>query len=82
MIRISVACLLALLRCWKMLEAISNFQGLKAAHVASEGGCGEEFAAYRSCFSRFKVRANLHNIKVQGEATSGDGSVASDFPVM
>ncbi|BFZ12501.1 hypothetical protein BsWGS_15540 [Bradybaena similaris] len=29
---------------------------------------------------RFKARANYHNLKVQGEAASGDEKAASEFP--
>uniref|UniRef100_K7F5Z8 HTH CENPB-type domain-containing protein n=1 Tax=Pelodiscus sinensis TaxID=13735 RepID=K7F5Z8_PELSI len=52
-------------------KARSLFNDLKATHTASEG---------KGWFNRFKKRANLHNIKVQGEAASADVSAASSFP--
>ena len=33
-------------------------------------------------FHRFKARANLHNIKVSGEAVSADTIAAREFPEM
>ncbi|XP_053568008.1 tigger transposable element-derived protein 1-like [Bombina bombina] len=63
-------------------KAQSIFNDLKAAgtpHTAIEGVCNEEFVASRGWFYRYKKRANLHNIKVQGEAASADASAASDF---
>ncbi|KAF7235282.1 Tigger transposable element-derived protein 1 [Varanus komodoensis] len=63
-------------------KARSLFNDLKTARVASEGDCDEEFAASRGWFNRFKVRANLHNFKVQGEAVSADVSAATEYPKM
>uniref|UniRef100_UPI00358E7BA4 tigger transposable element-derived protein 1-like isoform X2 n=1 Tax=Myxine glutinosa TaxID=7769 RepID=UPI00358E7BA4 len=40
----------------------------------------EPFMASRGWFNRFKMRANLHNIKVNGEAASVDAKAASEFP--
>ncbi|XP_075398130.1 histone-lysine N-methyltransferase, H3 lysine-36 specific isoform X2 [Tenrec ecaudatus] len=63
-------------------KAQSLFRDLKAARAAKEGDCDEEFVASRGWFNRFKMRANLHNLKVQDEAASGDLRAASDFPEM
>uniref|UniRef100_A0A8C4RA68 HTH CENPB-type domain-containing protein n=1 Tax=Eptatretus burgeri TaxID=7764 RepID=A0A8C4RA68_EPTBU len=39
----------------------------------------EPFMASRGWFNRFKIRANLHNIKVNGEAARVDAKAASEF---
>ncbi|XP_072263547.1 tigger transposable element-derived protein 1-like [Pyxicephalus adspersus] len=60
-------------------KARSLFNDLKAARTASEGECNEEFMASKGWFQRFKGRADLHNITIQGEAPSADLQAASDF---
>ncbi|XP_015910267.1 tigger transposable element-derived protein 1-like [Parasteatoda tepidariorum] len=40
----------------------------------------ETFVASRGWFNRFKHRNNPHNIKITGEAASGDTKVAAEFP--
>ncbi|XP_064090914.1 tigger transposable element-derived protein 1-like isoform X2 [Macrobrachium nipponense] len=45
-----------------------------------EGSATESFAASRGWFNRFKVRANLHNLKLQGEVASADEEAAERFP--
>ncbi|GFW73269.1 tigger transposable element-derived protein 1 [Trichonephila clavipes] len=40
----------------------------------------ETFVASRGRFNRFKHRNNIHNIKIKGEATSGDTKAATEFP--
>ncbi|XP_066940984.1 tigger transposable element-derived protein 1-like [Macrobrachium rosenbergii] len=45
-----------------------------------EGSASEEFSASRGWFNRFKARANLHNVKLQGEAASADSVAAESFP--
>lgn len=60
-------------------KARSLFNDLKAAHPR-EDDCNEEFGASRGWFNRFKERANLHSIRVQGEAASADVSAANNFP--
>ena len=44
------------------------------------GSQEEQFQASKGWFNRFKARANLHNIRIQGEAASADVSAASEFP--
>lgn len=38
------------------------------------------FIARRGWFNRFKRQNNLHNIKITGEAASGDTKAAAEFP--
>ena len=59
-------------------KAKSLFEMLKAEK--GDESEGEVFAASRGWFHRFSSRANLHNIRVQGEAASADYAAASDFP--
>ncbi|XP_066978812.1 tigger transposable element-derived protein 1-like [Macrobrachium rosenbergii] len=47
---------------------------------SGEGSASEEFSASRGWFNRFKARANLHNVKLQGEAASADDVAAESFP--
>ncbi|XP_039605684.1 tigger transposable element-derived protein 1-like [Polypterus senegalus] len=54
------------------------FQAIKSKK--GEGSESEEFVASRGWFMHFKACANLHNVKVQGEAASGDEKAASTFP--
>ncbi|XP_018099221.1 tigger transposable element-derived protein 1-like [Xenopus laevis] len=65
--------------CLVQEKALSLFRYLKAARTVNAGDCNEEFVASRGWFSRFKERANLHNIKVQGEAASASVHAASDY---
>ncbi|XP_057675424.1 tigger transposable element-derived protein 1-like [Corythoichthys intestinalis] len=59
-------------------EAKRLFEMLKSEKWA--GSEGKSFVASRGWFMRFKARANLHNLKVEGEATSGEHEAGSDFP--
>ena len=43
---------------------------------------GVSFNANHGWFHRFKARANLHNVKVSGEAASADTVAAWEFPEM
>ncbi|XP_069832253.1 tigger transposable element-derived protein 1-like [Dendropsophus ebraccatus] len=56
----------------RLFEALKRERG--------EESESEEFVASRGWFMRFKERANFHNIKVQGEAASGDEKAAREFP--
>ncbi|XP_064090704.1 tigger transposable element-derived protein 1-like [Macrobrachium nipponense] len=56
----------------ELYEAVVEKQG--------EGSATESFAASRGWFNRFKVRANLHNLKLQGEVASADEEAAERFP--
>ncbi|XP_066970862.1 tigger transposable element-derived protein 1-like isoform X1 [Macrobrachium rosenbergii] len=45
-----------------------------------EGSASEEFVASRGWFNRFKARANLRSLKLQGEAASADQEAADRLP--
>ncbi|MEE6457969.1 hypothetical protein FKM82_000130 [Ascaphus truei] len=60
-------------------KALSLYEDIKHQH--GEGSTVEMFTASRGWFMRFKERANLHNIKVTGEAASADEEAAKTFPV-
>lgn len=47
---------------------------------AEASDISETFVASRGWFNRFKHRNNLHNIKITGEAASGDTKAAAEFP--
>lgn len=59
-----------------------KFNDLKAAHAPSEGNCDKEFVTSRYWFNCSKMRADLQNIKIQGEAASVDINAAFDVPEM
>ncbi|MEE6509355.1 hypothetical protein FKM82_025734 [Ascaphus truei] len=61
------------------LEDQSQRHDIKQQH--GEGTTEETFTASKGWFMRFKERANLHNIKVTGEAASVDEESAKTFPV-
>ena len=42
----------------------------------------ETFVASQGWFNRFKYQNNLHNIKITGEAASGDTKAAVEFPAI
>ncbi|MEE6509715.1 hypothetical protein FKM82_027427 [Ascaphus truei] len=60
-------------------KALSLYEDIKQQH--GEGTTEETFTASKGWFMRFKERANLHNIKVTGEAASADKEAAKTFPV-
>ncbi|GFY46125.1 hypothetical protein TNIN_171 [Trichonephila inaurata madagascariensis] len=51
-----------------------------ASPHAEASGISETVIASRGWFNRFKHRNNLHNIKITGEAASGDTKAAAEFP--
>ncbi len=57
---------------------LSLFDALKSKHIESVGE--ETFKASHGWFQRFKVHANLRNIKVSGEASSADMEAAAEVP--
>ncbi|XP_067943121.1 tigger transposable element-derived protein 1-like [Watersipora subatra] len=59
-------------------KAKSIFEDVKAK--AGESAAEETFSASCGWFSRFKKRANLHNVSVSGEAASADTEAAERFP--
>nr|XP_060616644.1 uncharacterized protein LOC132766276 [Anolis sagrei ordinatus] len=61
-------------------KARSLYGDLRAARPAKEGDFNGEFLASRSWFNRFKERAKLHHIMVQGGAASAEVKAASNFP--
>ncbi|KAM3936867.1 tigger transposable element-derived protein 1-like [Leptodactylus fuscus] len=70
--RIPVSLMVIQEKARRLFEALKREKG--------EGSESEEFVASRGWFMRFKDRANFHNIKVQGEAASGDEKAATEFP--
>ncbi|XP_066957901.1 tigger transposable element-derived protein 1-like [Macrobrachium rosenbergii] len=64
------------------MKATEKARELHAAVVKKngEGSASEEFSASRDWFNSFKTRANLHNMKLQGEAASADSLAAESFP--
>ena len=59
-------------------KAKSLYEDLKKKH--SEESEGASFNASHGWFHRFKVRANLHNVKVSGETASENTVAAWEFP--
>ncbi|XP_069832131.1 tigger transposable element-derived protein 1-like [Dendropsophus ebraccatus] len=70
--RIPVSLMVIQEKARRLFEALKRERG--------EESESEEFVASRGWFMRFKERANFHNIKVQGEAASGDEKAAREFP--
>ncbi|XP_069823956.1 tigger transposable element-derived protein 1-like [Dendropsophus ebraccatus] len=70
--RIPVSLMVIQEKAWRLFEALKRER--------REESESEEFVASRGWFMRFKERANFHNIKVQGEAASGDDKAAREFP--
>ncbi|KAK1327297.1 hypothetical protein QTO34_014986 [Cnephaeus nilssonii] len=70
--RIPVSLMLIQEKAKRLFEALKKEKG-----VVSES---EEFVASKGWFMRFKACANLHNLKLTGEAASDDAKAAGDFP--
>ncbi|XP_077592789.1 putative CENPB DNA-binding domain-containing protein 1 [Stigmatopora nigra] len=59
-------------------EAKRLFETLKSEKWA--GSEGKPFVASRGWFMRFKARANLHNLRVEGDSAGGERQDGTDFP--
>ncbi|KAK1327403.1 hypothetical protein QTO34_014194 [Cnephaeus nilssonii] len=70
--RIPVSLMLIQEKAERLFEALKKEKG--------EGSESEEFVASKGWFMGFKDRANLHNLKLPGEAASDDAKAAGDFP--
>ena len=57
-------------------KARSLYDDIKKRDKITQG----TFVASHGWFNRFKKRANLHNISIQGESASADVQAADDFP--
>ncbi|XP_045137188.1 tigger transposable element-derived protein 1-like [Portunus trituberculatus] len=62
------------------LIVIQKAKRLFEALKQEKGEGSESEVASSGWFMRFKARTNYHNLKVQGEAASGDEKAASEFP--
>uniref|UniRef100_A0A672YH87 HTH CENPB-type domain-containing protein n=1 Tax=Sphaeramia orbicularis TaxID=375764 RepID=A0A672YH87_9TELE len=70
--RLSISLMLIQEKAWRIFQTLKEQKGKDAEK--------EEFTASKGWFMRFKACANLHNLKVQGEAASADETAAKAFP--
>ena len=52
---------------------------MKATRIASGVECNEDVNASRGWFNRFRKIANIHSIRLQGEAADADAKMASEL---
>ncbi|XP_070256816.1 tigger transposable element-derived protein 1-like [Myotis yumanensis] len=70
--RIPVSLMLIQEQAKRLFEALKKEKG--------DGSEREEFVASKGWLMRFQAPGNLHNLKVPGQAASGDAKAAGDFP--
>ena len=63
-------------------QAIVQAKARSLWEAVKEEGSTEEFSASRGWFDRFRKRASLHSVRIQGEAASADTVAAEEYPAI